>query len=178
MTNKKRKQFLVEKQVQGALGLRIAVHWCIFLALSVVVTSVLRVPVHLGKSSVWETLQATLLEQVGSIIVLLALLPWFLHDALKLSNRFAGPMVRLRNAIRLLTNNDDVPAVTFRKGDFWLEMADDFNKLQSRVLSDRATLAAVQATESGNAAPDEDTHRVVVAPCAAVTTAASATPVR
>ena len=40
---KKRKTFLVEKQVQGALGWRICAHWFIFLGLSVSVTCALEV---------------------------------------------------------------------------------------------------------------------------------------
>ncbi|MCA9134644.1 MAG: hypothetical protein KDA45_15860, partial [Planctomycetales bacterium] len=133
---RKRRQFLVEKRVQGALGVRIALHWLVFLSLSVTVTCVLRMPGKLEYPTLWAGLQAALLEQLASITVLLALLPWFIHDSLKLSNRFAGPMLRLKKAIVQLTNEQEAPPVIFRSGDFWLELADDFNELRGRVLAE------------------------------------------
>ncbi len=146
---KKRTLILVEKNVQGALGLQIAAHWLIFLAISVFVSCALRMLTKIDHSSLSEGIQAALMEQVGTIVVLLALLPWFIHDSLKLSNRFAGPMVRLQKSMVQLTYDDDLPPVTFRKGDFWQGIAKDFNNLRSRVLDDRKALAeAVEGQDS------------------------------
>ncbi len=146
--SKKRKQFLVDKQVQYALGLRIMLHWVAFLSIAVIVSCALRMLSRFDHSSLGQSLQAAFLEQMSTIIVLLALLPWFIHDSLKLSNRFAGPMVRLRKSFSQLACEDELPPVSFRKGDFWQEVADDFNVLRSRVLEDRKQLAEACSAES------------------------------
>lgn len=141
---KNRKIFLVEKQVQGALGRRIVSHWLIFLGLSVSVTCALQMLGNFGQQDLWARFESAMLGQVGSIVVLLALLPWFIHDSLKLSNRFAGPMVRLKKSIVELTNQADTPPVVFRSGDFWQEIAQQFNELRMRVVAEREQLAQHQ----------------------------------
>ncbi len=138
---RKRKKFLVEKQVQGALGWRIAAHWLVFLGLSIFVTCSLQMLGSFEQGSLWNSFEKALLGQVGSIAVLLALLHWFIHDSLKLSNRFAGPMVRLQKSIVELTNSSETLPVTFRSQDFWQDIAVDFNNLQMRVLAERERLA-------------------------------------
>jgi hypothetical protein len=155
---KKRKVFLVEKQVQSALGWRIAAHWLVFLALSIFVTCSLQILGNFERGTFWSSLEKTLLGQVGSIAVLIALLPWFIHDSLKLSNRFAGPMVRLRKSILELTNQDETPPISFRGGDFWQDIATDFNQLRMRVIVEREVLAAhglLHADQAGAEAAEE-----------------------
>ena len=138
---KKRKVVLVERQVQGSLGWRIAAHWFLFLALSVSVTTCLQVMGDIESGSLWSRLTHALRTQIGPITVLMALLPWFIHDSLKLSNRFTGPMVRLRKSIIELTQQDSTAPVSFRAGDFWQDISADFNNLRARVLADRQSLA-------------------------------------
>jgi hypothetical protein len=142
---KKRKTILVEKQVQGALGWRIASHWLIFMGLSVTVTCSLQMLSNFEQRDVWTRFEAALVGQAGSIVVLLALLPWFVHDSLKLSNRFAGPMVRLHKSIVELKNQDETSPVVFRHGDFWQDIAVNFNELRMRVLAERQQLAQAKA---------------------------------
>jgi len=155
---KKRKVFLVEKQVQSALGWRIAAHWLVFLALSIFVTCSLQMLGNFERGTFWSNLEKTLLGQVGSIAVLIALLPWFIHDSLKLSNRFAGPMVRLRKSILELTSQDETAPISFRAGDFWQDIATDFNQLRMRVIAEREVLAAqglLRAKQPGEVAGAE-----------------------
>jgi hypothetical protein len=143
-TPTKRKTILVERQVQGALGFRIAGHWFMFLAASLAFTITLRLIGNINHGTAWEMVGLALREQAVAIVVMLALLPWFVHDALKLSNRFAGPMVRLRSAIRVLSSGEQVNPLTFRKGDFWGDLAGEFNELQSRVVADRHELDSLK----------------------------------
>jgi hypothetical protein len=145
----KRKQILVERKVQGALGARIACHWFAFMAISLLVTTFLNTFGNVEQPTLWDSLRLSVLNQVPSLAVLFALLPWFIHDALKLSNRFAGPMVRLRNSIRLLTEGSETPALRFRKGDFWGEVADDFNRLQRKLLLERQRIADLEEQLEG-----------------------------
>jgi len=140
----KRKKILVERQVQGALGIRIAGHWLIFLVASLVFTITLRLIGNINHSTSLEMVGHALREQAVAIVVLFALLPWFVQDALKLSNRFAGPVVRLRSAIRLLSRDESVTPLTFRRGDFWGDVAVDFNEMQARVVAERNELASLR----------------------------------
>jgi hypothetical protein len=175
-----RKQFLVERKVQLTLGLRIVAQWFIFLAVSLVVTTFLYMPSNL-EQTLWQDFKTAVLSQLPSITVFLALLPWFIHDSLKLSNRFAGPMVRLRTAIIHLTQGEDSPALAFRKGDYWTDMASEFNKLRERVLDERAQLnqgreAQVETRAEAVSArdTDEDTLPLASLPVATSYVAASA----
>ncbi len=136
---RERKQFLVEKKVQLTLGLRIVAQWFVFLAVSIVVTTFLYMPSNLDQT-LWQDFKVAVFSQLPSITVFFALLPWFIHDSLKLSNRFAGPMVRLRGAIIQLAQGDESHSLTFRRGDYWTDIASEFNKLRERVLDERAQL--------------------------------------
>ena len=137
----KRKRFLVDRKVQGALGARIACHWMVFIACSVLVTSVLRIITSVDQGGINDAIGSAIREQIISIGVLLSLLPWFLHDSMKLSNRFAGPMVRLRDSMRQLRENEPSQTnVKFRDGDFWLDIAAEFNLMKSRIEAERAEL--------------------------------------
>ncbi len=137
----KRKTFMVDSRLQGALGWRIATHWMIFLGLSVAVTCSLQVLSSFDHGSLWSRLETALKGQFGSIAVLLALLPWFVHDLLKFSNRFAAPVVRLQRSIVQLAKEDQTPPLVIRSGDFWQELAGDFNELRARVHAEREQLA-------------------------------------
>ena len=50
-------------------------------------------------------------------------------DTIRFSNRFVGPVTRLRRAMRSLGTTDDVAPLQFRDNDFWAEAADEFNNV-------------------------------------------------
>lgn len=161
MKKQRRRRFLVDSKVQYALGARVASHWVVFLVATLILTASLRIVANIEHSSLSEMLALAIREQMVSVVVILALLPWFTHDALSLSNRFAGPMVRLRAGLRLLAREDETHAIKFRSGDFWPEIADEFNLLRERVISERRELARLRkqlsaegAEENGEPNPD------------------------
>ena len=55
------------------------------------------------------------------------LLPMVLGRHRALSNRFTGPMLRLRRSMRALARGEHVEPIEFRGGDFWQEFAAEFN---------------------------------------------------
>ena len=57
------------------------------------------------------------------------LLPVFVLDTIKMSNRFAGPIYRLRQTIRSIAQGDPPPRLKFRDFDFWQGLAQDFNQM-------------------------------------------------
>ena len=66
---------------------------------------------------------------IGSLL----LLPIVLVDVLRLSNRFTGPMFRVRRMMGQLARGEHVPPLKFRDGDYWMDFADDFNAVAARM---------------------------------------------
>ena len=132
----KRKKYFVDRSVQGTLLLHIVAHWAVFLfaaGLFVLFVELLAGnPRDVGKN---------FLHRSGpTLLALLALAPLFLRDLCKLSHRFAGPMVRLRRAMRDLADGREVSPIHFRENDFWKDVASDFNRVVKRVQSTGANL--------------------------------------
>ena len=68
-----------------------------------------------------------------TFVVLFLLLPAFLWDTMRVSHRFAGPVLRLRRMMRELSLGEDPGELRFRDGDFWMELGDYFNDIRSRL---------------------------------------------
>ncbi len=126
MSTHRRRKMFVDAKVQGALLFRVVMYWCYCL---------LGVTCLLACWSVFtvrpET-SAELLKYVCSqygpaLAATLLLLPIVLLDCIRLSNRFVGPIFRVRRAVKQLANGEDIPPLKFRQGDFWYEFAQDFN---------------------------------------------------
>ncbi len=67
------------------------------------------------------------------LLVMLFLLPVFVHDTIKLSHRFAGPIYRLRQTIRSIAQGNPAKRLKFRDYDFWQGLAEDFNTMVERL---------------------------------------------
>jgi hypothetical protein len=63
------------------------------------------------------------------LIVAFSLVPLFIWDAIGLSNRFAGPIIRVRRTLSDLADGKSPQLVEFRSGDFWQTLASDLNRL-------------------------------------------------
>ena len=129
-----RNRYVVEPEVQKSLLARTLGYWC---------ASVLVVGLTLA---IWEAVSGPprpfldffyfdwLFEQYG--LVLLAatvMLPIVMLDVLFTSNRVAGPIFRMRRSLRALAAGEYVQPIKFRDGDFWHELADEFNALAAYV---------------------------------------------
>lgn len=68
-----------------------------------------------------------------ALMVSLSVLPVILYDLTRLSNRFAGPMVRLHRSMYQAAKGDRVESIYFRDQDYWQEFADAFNDLNQRL---------------------------------------------
>jgi hypothetical protein len=132
MKNMSRGRLYVDKDVQRALLLQMIRHWVLF---AVVLTGILLALDSLtdpSKSlsghflSLWHR-HSTLLATIA------AMFPIFVYESIKLSNRFAGPMLRLRRLMRQAADGEAVGPIEFRDGDFWQDMAGSFNDLVARL---------------------------------------------
>jgi len=75
----------------------------------------------------------------------LILLPIVMMDALRMSNKFVGPVMRLRGGLRDLAEGRPAQPLNFRDDDFWRDMATDFNRAAAHVA--RAAADRSVATE-------------------------------
>lgn len=128
MAPRARSKNFIDSNVQGALTRRIIFHWLVFMAVTSVVAFVLQVLSDPFRG-LTSHLQDLWWSQGPFLVVTVFLLPVFAMDAIKLSNRFAGPIFNLRRSIRSVAAGEKAQKVSFRKSDFWHDLADDYNKM-------------------------------------------------
>jgi len=133
MKPRSRGKLFIDSKVQGALARRIVIHWFLFFLASSM--TLLGLQYFLGEPgmSLGEHISALWGQYALFVILMVAMLPSFLYDTIKMSNRFAGPIVRLRRGMKELADGDKVEEITFRNGDFWIELSGDFNRVAKRV---------------------------------------------
>ncbi len=66
-------------------------------------------------------------------LIMVALFPAFALDTIRFSNRFVGPIARLRRHMRELAAGEKVSSLAFRDNDFWADVADEFNTVAQMV---------------------------------------------
>lgn len=146
-----RARILVDPKVQWTITGRILVHWVLFLVCILSISAMVRILSAVGEQPFADAFRSALVAQIPVFGVMLMLLPVFLRDTLKLSNRFAGPMYRLRTALRSLSLSEKANPIKFRTGDFWQEAATDFNIVLSQIEDLQAENESLRArlAESG-----------------------------
>ncbi len=118
-----------ERSVQTALMLHILGHWAFF-ALAMGAYLYFIEVLSGDPTKVWSNL----LHRHGpTIVAMLVFSPIILRDICKLSNRFAGPIVRLRRGMQELADGQPVKPIHFRERDFWLDLATNFNRIAERL---------------------------------------------
>ncbi len=147
---RKRKQLFVDPKVQGALILRIVLYWivCVVaITLALLCWRIITGPArmfYLHFDDMWFHFGPAL---VASFL----LLPLVIYDVVKISNRFCGPLFRMRRSMRELARGEHVDPISFRDGDFWPEIAQEFNALLA--CTQRGGAAAASPAEEKETAP-------------------------
>jgi hypothetical protein len=127
-----RKHLFVDPPVQIALVLRVTCYWiicCLAIALLLVCWRVVTEPTastHTILNYLWFYVRR-------ACELSLVLLPLVIFDILRLSNRFVGPLLRLRRSMRQLARGEPVAPLEFRDNDFWQEFAAEFNAVAAIV---------------------------------------------
>ena len=149
MSRSKRKLNFIDNHVQGSLLRRIFFHWiCFFgvLALTIVLLQTL-----LGDPAL--TLSDRLQAQIGEFtflgVVMLCLLPAFMLDTIRFSNRFVGPIARVRRLMRQLALGN-IERCKFRGNDFWSDMAEEFNAVAELVENQKAEIEKLKSQLTAN----------------------------
>lgn len=144
---RQRKRFYVDPVVQGALLRRLMLHWLYVLVALFTCLLIGQVLSSGADNTLREHLLAMWQKYGMLLVVLLCLFPAFAYDSVKLSNRFAGPVFSLRQALKKLGDGQDIPPLSFRKGDYWTEMAGDLNRVAQRLRTQSAQRAAESREE-------------------------------
>jgi hypothetical protein len=143
----RRRRYFVDPQVQGALLWQAVCYWLWASATFALISFVYRVvPAWLSDAAQYESIWRDLGPYT---IASLVLFPIVMFSAIRFSNRFAGPMVRIRRALGQLAHGETPPRLTLRDGDFWLDIANDINVIagQSRRASPSTPVTANIDTE-------------------------------
>lgn len=127
-----RQHLFVDPEVQGALVARAIIYWVLCtlsIALLLLCWRVLTGPVR----PIWFHLENLWFFHGPALVASVIVLPVAIMDMVRVSNRFAGPMIRLRQGMRSLAEGRSVPPLKFRKDDFWYEFAEEFNAVVREV---------------------------------------------
>lgn len=128
MTLRRVRKF-VDHEVQASLFRRVLIHWGMFMAACAVGTLIWTRLIEAPTENWTYVLKHWGFHFAPFCIIAAALLPFFLRDTIKLSNRFAGPIVRVRRALNDLADGRKPVPVNFRKGDFWQALQTDLNRV-------------------------------------------------
>jgi hypothetical protein len=150
----KRSQVFVDRKVQGALLWRTVLYWCyamLTITASIVCWRILATGVaHPFNGHLYDVLYDLSPMLIGAA----CMLPLVLFDMARLTNRFAGPLYRLRNEMRRLSRGEKVQPLHFRDADFWHEVAEEFNAVVARVEQLEACHRETQPVAATSSADD------------------------
>ncbi len=146
---KNRRQVFVDTTLQGALLSRCVFYWCMCLA--AVFVSLLCWDAFIGPTQLFSArVEQTWFRYAPALLFVAALTPIMAFDFLRVSNRFAGPMIRLRRTMRDLGQGERVEPVVLRRSDFWREFSDEFNAVILRMRKLETDLAAARNEPNPN----------------------------
>ena len=132
MSKSKRKKLYVDRKVQGVILRRVLLYSGCSLLFMILPMLIVRAIVNPDRFF-FENFGAIWIQYWPVLLVLLFFVVFAPFDLLRLSNRFAGPVFRLRREMKRLANGEKVRPVHFREGDFWQDFADSFNQIVERL---------------------------------------------
>jgi hypothetical protein len=149
MTKGRRHQRFADRKIQGALLAHTAIYWfyCLF---SVTLVSVCWIIFTKPPESSAELFTQLWLNCGPALLGSALLLPLVLFDCLRLSSRFAGPMVRMQRVMRELAAGETPPEFSLRPGDYWTEFAENMNIVMKRLREQDTQARQVSASALPN----------------------------
>jgi len=131
-TTTKRRKTLIDREVQGGVLKKVAIHWVLFFICNAIALTIWIRLFEQPDADWGQTFGDTLRRFLPFFVITLALIPAFVWDTLKLTNRFAGPIYRLRTALADANAGRAVAPLQFRTNDYWKEIAQNFNAVIAR----------------------------------------------
>jgi len=129
---KRRHQMIADRKLQGALLAHTVIYWfyCLF---SVTLIAVCWIIFTKQPESSSELFTQLWLNCGPALLGSVLLLPLVLLDCVRLSSRFAGPMVRMQRVMQQLAAGETPPAIALRPEDYWSEFAENINAVMDRL---------------------------------------------
>ncbi|GAB6164012.1 hypothetical protein JCM19992_00120 [Thermostilla marina] len=138
-----RKRLFVDPNVQGTLIIRVILYWIVCLLTIAMMLMCWRIVTGPARGVAWQVNDVW--YQFGpAFVASFLLLPMVIIDIIRVSNRFTGPMIRLRRAMRAVAEGHPARPIRFRDEDFWQDFAEEFNAVLYRVQELEAQLAAAR----------------------------------
>jgi hypothetical protein len=149
----RRKKSFVNLRIQGGLLGRMAGYWLLYHVVlwhGLFVYRYAQVRMSISDGHTVDPLRSIYwqfcVDYSPLLICSLLIMPLFMLDFLRLTHRFAGPLVRIRESLIQLMNNEPVPSVEFRKGDLLPELQTTFNDFLSFYDQQRPAAVRLQVT--------------------------------
>lgn len=131
---KKRTRVSADLKLQGALCLRVAIYWVI----CQVVFGIAVLAFFALQESNPDSTRLTAWSLITPAAIISGLvLPLVLLDLLIFSNRFAGPVLRIRNYLAELVRGQSASAFKLRKGDYFADICDNLNQVGEQLQAQR-----------------------------------------
>ncbi|TWU57408.1 hypothetical protein [Rubripirellula reticaptiva] len=128
-----RQQLLIDRHVQGTLLQRTALY-SVACAVYFIVILVFAETMSNTNATLSDAIVKCMDEAIYWAPGLILLAPLVAYDMLRLTNRFAGPIFRLRREMQRLVDGKSEFPLTFRDGDYWTDFAGVFNKLRDELI--------------------------------------------
>ena len=130
----KRKRLLVDRKVQGSLILRVVAYWTACVITLELLGIGLAIASGPDQPSFWDYFtnqdwRGIVIRIVGSAILLLPIV----YDMLRLTNRIAGPVYRIRHVLRKVADTGKTQHIQLREGDYLRLLADELNFAMARL---------------------------------------------
>ena len=125
---KKRYRLFADFKLQTLLCVRIAAYW---ICCQVTVLTTVFV-MYSFESSGAESSASPWRFIIPAMVMSSIVLPIALLDLLYFSNKFAGPLMRVRRHLKKINQGHEVAPIKFRTGDYYKDLGDEINQLTMR----------------------------------------------
>lgn len=160
MAVKRRRLLFVDRKLQGALLAHTTLYW-FYCLLSVSLVGACWITLTTSASSTTDLLDRLWIVIGPVLLGSVVLLPLVLMDCLRLSNRLAGPMVRIQRAMEQAAAGQRPDSITFREKDFWKEFSVHLNQVIERM--EEAGLFEAERPDAASTEPaDAPSHEQAV----------------
>lgn len=156
-SNERRRRYFVDPQVQGALLRQAIYYWLWASATFALIIFIYRVfPAWLSGADqetggIWYHL-------APYVVASAALFPIVVFSAIRFSNRFVGPMVRVRRTLKQLAQGEATSMGAFRENDFWSDAVDDINEIAALLRQLQPSASAAPNSQENVASYDDGTE--------------------
>jgi hypothetical protein len=146
MSNKKnplRKKWFIDPKVQTAIAVKLVLYWVcgvVFILLPLVATNALLTP----EVGLLKHAKNAFAQHWVVFVTMTLMLPCAVFDVFKFSNRFVGPIYRIRQELKRHEETGEMKPIHFRENDYWTDVSEGMTRLANRITELETQLKAKQ----------------------------------